>query len=59
MVKKLVFGSAALVFVVIVLCGAAYYYFIRLPLPQVSGEMQMTGLNGPVGRSPHLCERRT
>ncbi len=48
MVKKLVFGSAALVFIVIVLWGAMYYYFIRLPLPQVSGEIQVTGLNGPV-----------
>jgi penicillin amidase len=48
MVKKLTFGLGALIFIVMVLCGATYYYFIRLPLPQVSGEIQVTGLNGPV-----------
>jgi len=48
MVKKLVFGLAVLVSLIIILCAAAYYYFIRLPLPQLNGEVQVTGLNGPV-----------
>ncbi|UCB50946.1 MAG: penicillin acylase family protein, partial [Deltaproteobacteria bacterium] len=48
MFKKLIYLLAGVFLLVIVLCGAGYYYFVRLPLPKTEGEIRINGLHAPV-----------
>ncbi len=48
MLKKLIYLLAGIVLLVLLLCGASYYYFVKLPLPKTEGEIQIKGLRAPV-----------
>jgi penicillin amidase len=48
MFKKLIYLLAGIVLLVVLVCGAGYYYFVKLPLPKMEGEIQIKGLHAPV-----------
>ncbi|MGD9321980.1 MAG: penicillin acylase family protein, partial [Desulfobacteraceae bacterium] len=48
MLKKLIYLLAGIVLLVVLVCGAGYYYFVKLPLPKTDGEIQIKGLHAPV-----------
>jgi penicillin amidase len=48
MFRKMAIFFGALILVVFVLVGAAYYYLIKLPLPLTDGELPIKGLRAPV-----------
>lgn len=48
MFKKLIYILAGLVLLVVLVCGAGYYYFVKLPLPKTDGEIEIKGLHEPV-----------
>ena len=48
MLRKLIYLLAGIVLLVVLVCGAGYYYFVKLPLPQMEGEIQIRGLHAPV-----------
>jgi penicillin amidase len=48
MFRKLITFLAGIVLLMVLVCGASYYYFVKLPLPQTEGEMRIKGLHAPV-----------
>lgn len=48
MFKKLIYLLAGIVILVVLMCGASYYYFVKLPLPKTDGEIQVKGLHATV-----------
>lgn len=48
MLKKSGLVLGALVLAAVLAVGAGYYYFVRLPLPVIDGELQIKGLRAPV-----------
>ncbi len=48
MFRKLIYLLSGIVLLLVLLCGASYYYFVKLPLPKMEGEIQIRGLHAPV-----------
>jgi len=48
MLRKLIYLLSGIVLLVVLVCGAGYYYFAKLPLPKTEGEIQIKGLRAPV-----------
>jgi penicillin amidase len=48
MLKKLIYLLAGVVLLLVLLCTAGYYYFVKLPLPETDGAIQIKGLHAPV-----------
>ncbi|NNG08359.1 MAG: penicillin acylase family protein [Desulfobacteraceae bacterium] len=48
MLKKLIYLLAGVVLLLVLLCTGGYYYFVKLPLPETDGEIQIKGLHAPV-----------
>ena len=48
MLRKLIYLLSGIVLLLVLLCGASYYYFVKLPLPKTEGEIQIRGLHAPV-----------
>jgi penicillin amidase len=46
--KSLTFILSGMILLFLISLGAAYYYFIQLPLPRLRGELQIPGLHAPV-----------
>lgn len=48
MLKKILIFFGVIVLVLVAVMAGAYYYFIRLPLPVIDGEIGVQGLEAPV-----------
>ena len=48
MLKKLIYLLAGVVLLLVLLCTGGYYYFVKLPLPETDGEIQIKGFHAPV-----------
>jgi penicillin amidase len=48
MLKKLIYLLAGVVLLLVLLCTGGYYYFVKLPLPETDGDIQIKGLHAPV-----------
>ena len=46
--RRLPLFLGGMVLVIILLCGAGYYYLVRFPLPLTDGELEIKGLLAPV-----------
>jgi penicillin amidase len=48
MFRKLIYLLSGIVLLLVLLCGASYYYFVKRPLPKLEGEIRIKGLHAPV-----------
>jgi hypothetical protein len=55
MLKKLIYLLAGVVLLLVLLCTAGYYYFVKLPLPETDGAIQIKGLHAPVKVLRDFC----